>query len=155
MPFWSCRVQVSQNTDGVTSLHKTLIVFIDSQCNGLMRRGATRLTFSPGEQRTARCLSTYPLPLGSRISRWLLGKVAGDTTKFCKLRGCLKTVTVVLCEVHLGTTSGTRSMRNTIRDNILISSSGKRLRTNCFQFLATENSMSKAKNSPTRFSETF
>ena len=60
VPFWSCRVRVSQNTDGVTSLHRTLIVFIDSQCNGLIRKGASRLTLSPREQRTARCLSTYP-----------------------------------------------------------------------------------------------
>ena len=30
-----------------------------SPCNGLIRKGATRLTLSSGEQRTARCLSTY------------------------------------------------------------------------------------------------
>ena len=40
-------------------------------------------------------------------------------------RGCRKTVTVVFCEVHRGTTSGTRITRNTIRVGTLNSSVGK------------------------------
>ena len=53
------------------------------------------------------------LPIPVRIGgSW--ERVAGDTAKFCKLRGCLKTVTVVFCEVHLGTTSGTRIKRKRV-----------------------------------------
>ena len=59
VPFWSCRVRVSQNTDGATSLHKTLIVFLDSQCSGLIRRGATRLTSDLESRGAPRGDSTY------------------------------------------------------------------------------------------------
>ena len=84
MPFSSCRVRVPKTTDGATSLHKTLIVFKDSQCNGLMRRGATRLTSELESCGTPRGDSTYP---SLSVDSVVAGDGGGSGSTFAKKLG--------------------------------------------------------------------